>query len=710
MAAIAALSLLLLLLAAWERPRLQLHAAAGGDPDRELVGLAGPWRMKPVDVAPEVALAEGIDSWTEARVPGYTPLPSPRPDVVWFGLDVELPEPEHERAARRPLAVLLPPFLMAYEVYASGEPLGQAGSPPPRLVATPVRSTVFDVPEHLTRTSRRLELRVRVWTMGGIGGLVGSHSAVDDAGVLIGERALVRERAEVLLAAQLHMFSADLVFGIISLAFGALLFLIYFYAERSPVMLYAALALGFVGVGSLLHTYALSGHAASFHPLSALAGYFNFLTLLSLTLFVGHLFALTGRLHRVAVAFTGATTLLASAILISSPLEFAILPALRLLVVLALAYVVFAVVRAARRGSPDGKVMAAGIGVMACALIAHGVLNIVDSRLVGPLSFYKSVAGLASQWSFMAMLGIVVAQRLARSVRDLERSHAASQRFVPHTFLGLLGRKNVTELERADAAALPMGILFADIRDFTSRSQKKSPAEMFQFINRYLEVMEPCILGEGGFIHQYLGDGIVALFPQGGAAAARAAVSMRQAARSLNRELVERSEDPLQIGIGVHAGPVMLGTIGGLEQLDTGVISDHVNLCARIEGLTKMYDVGLLVTGAVAAELPAAEAASARELDRVIVKGRTEPVTIFEILEQPVDPGAAGADARAAVDARHAAYREALAAYRAGDFLGALEKFSACAGGAAALLAERCKAYAASPPEGWDGVHVLTQK
>lgn len=297
---------------------------------------------------------------------------------------------------------------------------------------------------------------------------------------------------------------------------------------------------------------------------------------------------------------------------------------------------------------------------------------------------------------FANMLGLALDN--AQFIERLQAARHASQRFVPSDFLRLLGRIDIIEVERGDAVELEMGILFADVRGFTTRSEGRSPRDNFAFVNRYLERVEPAIVAAGGFIHQYLGDGIVALFPDDGIGAAKAAVEMQRAARELSEVLITEGEDPLRVGIGVNLGRVMIGTIGGERQLDAGVVGDAVNLCARIESLTKLYGVPVLISGAIAKVL---RSDASRLIDTVVVKGRATPVELHELLE------ALDETARGTRDC--GAYASALAQYRHGEFECARELFKALADAdpAAAYMSGRSTAFAKAPPPQWHGVSPL---
>lgn len=178
-------------------------------------------------------------------------------------------------------------------------------------------------------------------------------------------------------------------------------------------------------------------------------------------------------------------------------------------------------------------------------------------------------------------------------------------------------------------------VLFSDLRDFTSLSEKLPPAEVLALLNRYLDRMSGIVERHGGVIDKYIGDAIMALFgapvalPHAAARAISAAQDMKAALAELNRELAAEGKPALGIGIGINTGRVIAGNMGSATRLNYTVIGDAVNLAARLEGLTKepIYDARIIVTAATAEAAQAT--AQLRPLGTVLVKGRREPVAIF---------------------------------------------------------------------------------
>ncbi|MCB9763988.1 MAG: adenylate/guanylate cyclase domain-containing protein [Alphaproteobacteria bacterium] len=299
---------------------------------------------------------------------------------------------------------------------------------------------------------------------------------------------------------------------------------------------------------------------------------------------------------------------------------------------------------------------------------------------------------------------------LRASNQDLEQTNQAVQRFVPYEFLRQLGKRSVRDIERGDNVALEMEVLFCDLRSFTTLVESKEPADAFSFINRYLRHMEPAVHAHGGFINQYLGDCIMALFPSGADAAMDAAVELLRSLERFNAEQRARGDVEVGVSIGLSSGKIMMGTIGGMDRLDSGVIGDAVNLAARLEAMTRLYGAVMIVSERTIDRLEDPARFTLRELDRVVVKGKTEPIRIFELLDGLPEEQRAG---RAATAARFA---EGLALFRARRFGEAEDAFVDClercpGDEAARLYLDRCEEMARSgPPRGWSGVTVMTRK
>ncbi len=203
--------------------------------------------------------------------------------------------------------------------------------------------------------------------------------------------------------------------------------------------------------------------------------------------------------------------------------------------------------------------------------------------------------------------------------------------FSPHEMLGLLGKNSVIDVELGNHTERFMSVLFADIRDFTMLSEKMTPQQTFDMINSYLMTMSPIIGAHGGIIDKYIGDGIMALFPNSVDDAVRASVAMLSRLDEYNAGRRRAGYDPIQLGIGINAGILMLGMIGSQKRIEGTVISDAVNIAARLESLTKEYGISLMISEHTLYGLTDPDRFAIRYLGRVKVRGKTKGESIYEV-------------------------------------------------------------------------------
>jgi len=214
---------------------------------------------------------------------------------------------------------------------------------------------------------------------------------------------------------------------------------------------------------------------------------------------------------------------------------------------------------------------------------------------------------------------------------QLDTTTKAYSRFVPRQFLNLLGIEDIRKVELGQQVERKMTVLFADIRNFTALSETMSPQENFNFLNSYLVQMEPVITAHGGFIDKYIGDAIMALFPDSPDQALHCSQAMVQRLEEYNDGRQRAGYRPIRIGIGINTGIVILGTVGGAERMDGTVIGDAVNLAARMERMTKEYRASVLISEYTLYCLDRPELWSIRFLDRTRVRGKQGTQSVFEV-------------------------------------------------------------------------------
>jgi adenylate cyclase len=336
---------------------------------------------------------------------------------------------------------------------------------------------------------------------------------------------------------------------------------------------------------------------------------------------------------------------------------------------------------------------------------------LANDELVGVLSVESEVA-LAFEPEDERLLTTVAnlaaaAIRNARLYHELVETHRSGERFVPHEFVRFLDKQSLRELARGERVQREMTVMFSDLRAFTSLVENLDPHATFELLNRYFASMVPPIQAHRGFVDKFIGDAIMALFDDPHAdGAVQAALAELEALAEMNAR--DASRAPLAMGIGLHRGPLMLGVVGSDERLSCTVYGDSVNLASRVESLTRLYGARLLVTGAVVDALAQREAYALRCVDVVRVKGKQEPVAIWE-------PLVSLPESERATRAPDAALTEARAPYLRGDFAAARVALDALAqrfpdDPVVALLSGRTRGFLQSPPRDWDGAYRLDHK
>ena len=223
-----------------------------------------------------------------------------------------------------------------------------------------------------------------------------------------------------------------------------------------------------------------------------------------------------------------------------------------------------------------------------------------------------------------------------RTQLNLHLINNTASKFIPNEFLRALGREHITEVSRGDHVLREVTIFFSDIRDYTRLSESMTPHENFAFVNAFEGRMGPIIRTHHGFVIQYLGDGIMAIFPESAIDALQAAIGMQKALSTYNEQRVSQGRQALRMGIGLHTGPLIMGIIGDDERLDATTIADSVNTASRLEALTKYYGVNILLSEATMSMIKSNQATGpfeTRYLGQVQVKGKDQPIGVYECIE-----------------------------------------------------------------------------
>ena len=257
-------------------------------------------------------------------------------------------------------------------------------------------------------------------------------------------------------------------------------------------------------------------------------------------------------------------------------------------------------------------------------------------------------------------------------------------------------------------------VLFSDIRGFTTLAEEMGAQGTVAFLNEYFTIMVECITVEGGMLDKFIGDAIMAAFGLPLAhdddedRAVRAAIEMIRGCRRYSEDRVRRGLQPVAMGIGLNTGMVVSGNIGSARRMDYTIIGDGVNLASRLESACKAYAAELLISEGTFRRLR--DTYRVREIDFVVVKGKTEPVGVYEVLDYHTD------DSFPNMREVLLHFAEGVRRYRAGEFKVAIGHFESAldrnpGDRLSGIYIERCRALLdAPPPVGWTGVWVMKEK
>ena len=263
-------------------------------------------------------------------------------------------------------------------------------------------------------------------------------------------------------------------------------------------------------------------------------------------------------------------------------------------------------------------------------------------------------------------------------------------------------------------ASSTVTILFSDIRSFTTVTEQLGAQGTVSLLNEYFTLMVDCMQREGGMLDKFIGDAIMAAFGIPVAReddedrAVRAAVAMICELALFNRARASRGQKPVEIGIGINTDEVVSGNIGSPKRMNYTIIGDGVNLASRLEAANKQYHTRILVSEFTYKKLRGTY--RSREVDSVVVQGKTEPVVVYEILDYHTEESfpnlmeALNQFKHGLAEYRKQSWDQAAGAFREALRLNPADKV-------AEMYVERCEYFKAHPPsDNWDGVWVMKSK
>ncbi|MEL7140711.1 MAG: ATP-binding protein [Cyanobacteria bacterium J06573_11] len=296
-----------------------------------------------------------------------------------------------------------------------------------------------------------------------------------------------------------------------------------------------------------------------------------------------------------------------------------------------------------------------------------------------------------------------------KSHLQLSKTNHSYGRFVPSEYLRFLKKDSIVEVKLGDHVSKEMAVMFSDIRSFTTLSESMTPQENFDFVNAYLRQVSPVIRDQNGFIVKYLGDGMMAVFPESVDDAVAAGIAKLRSVAEYNQRRQADGFCPIAVGIGIHFGHMMVGMVGEAARMQGDAFSDNVNLTARLESLTKLYGVSMIVSDRALSQLSHPERYQTRFLDRVIVKGRSEPISLYQVLNGEPESTIEQLElVQDSVTSGISYYQSGLFKKALACFQQALEKVPG--NKTAQLYRIRLKQLISAPPKHWDGVWKLSHK
>lgn len=268
------------------------------------------------------------------------------------------------------------------------------------------------------------------------------------------------------------------------------------------------------------------------------------------------------------------------------------------------------------------------------------VVSVVSVLIISWILYFQANIWLREFYVISPMIGLAVLIELMSAIKADHQHRQIKQAFSSYVSSELVGEilKDPDNL-KLGGDEKEISVLFSDLRNFTSMSEKLSPIELVSLLNQIFDPMTEAILKEKGMLDKYIGDAIMAIFNapitvEGHAErAVQAALAMVEVKETKNIALVEQGLPPIEIGIGVNTGPAVVGNMGSRLRFSYTAIGDAVNLASRLEGMNKPYGTRILISENTKQALSEPQTNYLlRLIDRIRVAGKNEPVTIYEVM------------------------------------------------------------------------------
>lgn len=353
-------------------------------------------------------------------------------------------------------------------------------------------------------------------------------------------------------------------------------------------------------------------------------------------LFLQSLFPQEVNRKAVGILYPGAWAFALAGLILPARIMNHLVVPMEIYVGIALGYFIFVLIRALKQKREGAAQVMLGFGILALTVV-NDILyanQVYQGIYLMPMGFFFFIFSQAFLLSRQFSLTFRRVEQLSQTLLDTNKS---LNRFVPNEFLQYLEKTSILDVKLGDQVRKQMTILFSDIRAFTSLSETMSPEQNFGFLNSYLKRISPLIRNHGGFIDKYVGDAIMALFPGNPGDALAAGAAMLESIAEYNSHRANSGYQPISIGIGIHTGTMMLGTIGDEGRMDTTVISDVVNLASRMESLCKEYGQGIIMAKEIWDSVEPGIPLKHRDLGPVQIRGKEKVLHLVHLSLPPVD-------------------------------------------------------------------------
>jgi len=358
-----------------------------------------------------------------------------------------------------------------------------------------------------------------------------------------------------------------------------------------------------------------------------------------------------------------------------------------------------------------GIMAAVAVGV---CLVVLGLGLFLSRRITVPLRAIEADMSRIQKFQIEGQTGIKTVFKEIRlmneAVDDMKKSLRAFKRYVPSDLVAEL--ITLHKEAKLGGERRHLTVFFSDIEGFTAWSENLEPEQLIQLMARYFSGMTEIILRHKGTVDKYIGDAIMAFWgapaelEDHAVLACQAALECQKFQARFNEEIAQEGFPPVNTRIGLNTGDVLVGNVGYEERLNYTVIGDHVNLASRLEGLNKLYKTRIILREHTQTLL--GDRCLTRPIDYVIVKGKSEPIAVHELMAggavSDKHSGYAALSARAFASYRERQWEQALAGYER-----LLE--ARPSDGPAGVMAERCRKYITDPPgPEWQGAITLRDK